>query len=91
LNSFGIFEEYYAADQLAHKSSSTIAWIGAVSIFFLFAISVASGAMLDIFGPGVSLSMFTMNKSLPEFTMLADNAIYRSNWECVCSHDGFSL
>ncbi|KAJ5818811.1 hypothetical protein N7474_004402 [Penicillium riverlandense] len=55
LNSFGIFEEYYAAAQLAHKSSSTIAWIGAVSIFFLFAISVASGAMVDIFGPGIML------------------------------------
>ncbi|KAJ5624775.1 hypothetical protein N7510_001084 [Penicillium lagena] len=54
LNSFGIFEEYYATVQLAHKSSSTIAWIGAISIFFLFAISVASGAMLDIFGPGKS-------------------------------------
>jgi hypothetical protein len=65
LNSFGIFEEYYATAQLAHKSSSSIAWIGALSIFFLFAISVGSGYILDIFGPGVSRSIYTMKKSLP--------------------------
>lgn len=53
LNSFGIFEEYYAAEQLAHTSESTIGWIGAMSIFFLFGISVVSGAIVDAFGPRV--------------------------------------
>ncbi|KAI2707431.1 hypothetical protein CBS147332_7085 [Penicillium roqueforti] len=51
MNSFGIFQEYYTKNQLSSTSTSTIAWIGAVSIFFLFAISVVAGAMLDIFGP----------------------------------------
>jgi hypothetical protein len=53
MNSFGIFEEYYGRNQLSSSSSSTIAWLGAVSIFFLFSISMGSGAMLDIFGPKV--------------------------------------
>ncbi|KAJ5101405.1 hypothetical protein NUU61_003627 [Penicillium alfredii] len=51
LNSFGIFQEYYATAQLSQSPQSTIAWIAAVSIFFLFGISVVSGAMLDMFGP----------------------------------------
>jgi hypothetical protein len=54
MNSFGIFEEYYGRHQLSSSSSSTIAWLGAISIFFLFSISMGSGAMLDIFGPKVN-------------------------------------
>ncbi|CAG8131062.1 unnamed protein product [Penicillium nalgiovense] len=51
MNSFGIFQEYYAKNQLSSSSTSTIAWLGAIEIFLLFAISVGTGAMLDIFGP----------------------------------------
>ncbi|KAJ5208060.1 hypothetical protein N7449_002439 [Penicillium cf. viridicatum] len=51
MNSFGIFQEYYTKNQLSSSSTSTVAWIGAISIFFLFATSVGAGAMLDIFGP----------------------------------------
>ncbi|RHZ43330.1 putative MFS monocarboxylate transporter [Aspergillus thermomutatus] len=55
LNSFGIFEEYYAKNQLADKSESTIAWLGALSIFFVFSASVVSGPLLDAFGPKLLL------------------------------------
>ncbi|KAJ6186837.1 hypothetical protein N7519_001745 [Penicillium mononematosum] len=51
MNSFGIFQEYYTKNQLSSSSTSTIAWLGAIAIFLLFAISVGAGAMLDIFGP----------------------------------------
>ncbi|KAJ5652723.1 hypothetical protein N7507_010149 [Penicillium longicatenatum] len=51
LNSFGVFEDYYATAQLAHESQSTIGWLGAMAIFFLFLISTVAGAMLDVFGP----------------------------------------
>ncbi|KAJ5118421.1 hypothetical protein N7448_010128 [Penicillium atrosanguineum] len=53
LNSFGVFEEYYASDQLSTNSQSTIAWLGATAIFFLFSISVISGIILDKFGPKI--------------------------------------
>ena len=53
LNSAGVFLEYYARDQLSSQSPSTIAWIGATAIFFLFAISPVAGAMLDAIGPKV--------------------------------------
>ncbi|CAP74170.1 Pc14g00290 [Penicillium rubens Wisconsin 54-1255] len=51
MNSFGIFQEYYTKNQLSSSPTSTIAWLGAIAIFLLFAISVGAGAMLDIFGP----------------------------------------
>lgn len=54
LNSFGVFETYYAEYQLAGETETTIAWIGAISIFFIFSVSVVSGPLLDFFGPGVS-------------------------------------
>ncbi|KAJ6112512.1 hypothetical protein N7512_007836 [Penicillium capsulatum] len=53
LNSFGVFEQYYAADQLSGTPQSTIAWLAAIALFFLFSISVISGAMLDMFGPKI--------------------------------------
>ena len=53
MNSFGIFQEYYAKNQLASVSTSTIAWVCAISVLFLFGISVISGGMLDVFGPKV--------------------------------------
>ncbi|KAJ5116716.1 hypothetical protein N7456_001064 [Penicillium angulare] len=53
LNSYGVFESYYATSRLADKSESTIGWIGAICIFFLFSISTVAGALLDFFGPEV--------------------------------------
>jgi hypothetical protein len=54
LNSSGVFIEYYTHEQLSTESPSTIAWLGAISIFFLFALSPGVGALLDVFGPKVS-------------------------------------
>ncbi|OJJ35998.1 hypothetical protein ASPWEDRAFT_28586 [Aspergillus wentii DTO 134E9] len=57
VNSFGVFETYYAKYQLSDESESTIAWLGAVAIFFIFSISIISGPLLDLFGPGMMLYM----------------------------------
>ncbi|PYH44576.1 putative MFS monocarboxylate transporter, partial [Aspergillus saccharolyticus JOP 1030-1] len=55
VNSFGLFEEYYAKVQLAGESQSTIAWIEAVAVFFIFSVSAVSGALLDAIGPRILL------------------------------------
>ncbi|OJJ50271.1 hypothetical protein ASPZODRAFT_149654 [Penicilliopsis zonata CBS 506.65] len=55
INAFGIFEEYYKANQLAAESDSAIGWIGSVAILFIFGASVVSGYVLDRFGPGPML------------------------------------
>lgn len=64
LNSSGIFLEYYARDTLSSEPPSTIAWIGALAIFFLFAMSPGVGAMLDVFGPTASLASALKRSSI---------------------------
>ncbi|OJJ75218.1 hypothetical protein ASPBRDRAFT_119613 [Aspergillus brasiliensis CBS 101740] len=51
VNSFGLFLEYYKKDQLSNQPESTIAWIAAIDIFFIFGVSVVSGPLLDTIGP----------------------------------------
>ncbi|CEL10067.1 hypothetical protein ASPCAL13195 [Aspergillus calidoustus] len=55
INSFGVFQEYYLQHQLKDESESTVAWLGGVSIFFIFLGSVVSGSLMDLFGPTVIL------------------------------------
>ncbi|KAL3472527.1 putative MFS monocarboxylate transporter [Aspergillus californicus] len=55
LSSFGVYEAYYGSHQLAHKSPSDIAWIGSVQVFFLYATSLISGGVFDLFGAKVLL------------------------------------
>ncbi|GKZ47183.1 hypothetical protein AbraIFM66951_010533 [Aspergillus brasiliensis] len=55
VNSFGLFLEYYKKDQLSNQPESTIAWIAAIDIFFIFGVSVVSGPLLDTVGPRILL------------------------------------
>ncbi|RAL06182.1 putative MFS monocarboxylate transporter [Aspergillus ibericus CBS 121593] len=55
MNSFGVFLEYYKTAQLSNESESTIAWLAALVIFFIFGVSVISGPLLDTFGPRLLL------------------------------------
>lgn len=90
LNSFGVFEAYYMDAQLAGESESTIAWIGAISIFFIFAVSVVSGPLLDLFGPGVSITFNTPLYTRAELTRTVD-AICRCFGNRVFHHDDLAL
>lgn len=53
VNAFGVFETYYAENQLAHQKETDIAWIGAINVFCIFAGSVFTGPLLDVSGPEV--------------------------------------
>ncbi|KAL2839360.1 major facilitator superfamily domain-containing protein [Aspergillus pseudoustus] len=57
INSFGVFQEYYLQHELKGESSSTVAWLGGVSTFFIFMGSVVSGSLMDLFGPTVIISV----------------------------------
>lgn len=61
VNSFGLFLEYYKKDQLSDQPESTIAWIAAIDIFFIFGVSVVSGPLLDTIGPRVSTLYYQHN------------------------------
>jgi hypothetical protein len=55
VNAFGAFESYYAENMLANVAATNIAWIGAINVFCIFAGSVFTGPLLDLFGAEVSL------------------------------------
>ena len=47
----GSFQQYYEVGPLKDYSSSTIAWIPSLQIFFLFALGPVVGIMFDNYGP----------------------------------------
>ena len=55
INAFGVFQAYYSETLLSNMSNSDIGWIGAINNFLLFAGSVVTGRILDMFGAVVSL------------------------------------
>ncbi|GAB7353672.1 hypothetical protein MBLNU459_g4078t1 [Dothideomycetes sp. NU459] len=53
VSSFGIFETYYLQNQLSHKTSSDIAWIGSCLLCFQFASGLIAGCLFDRYGARV--------------------------------------
>ncbi|KAM6537994.1 hypothetical protein FALCPG4_003885 [Fusarium falciforme] len=51
INSVGAFQEYYQNDLLNNYSSSTIAWIPSLQIFFMMAMGPVIGKLYDTYGP----------------------------------------
>ncbi|KAJ5937938.1 monocarboxylate transporter [Penicillium verhagenii] len=51
INSVGTFQDYYETSLLSQYSSSTIAWIPSLEIFFMFAMGPIVGQLYDRFGP----------------------------------------
>ncbi|KAL2792997.1 major facilitator superfamily domain-containing protein [Aspergillus keveii] len=52
-NSFGVLQEYYAANQLRGQSADRIAWIGSLSAFLQFAAGGIGGPLFDRYGAWV--------------------------------------
>jgi hypothetical protein len=48
VNSFGVYEQYYAKHLLLDKTMSQIAWIGAIQLFFIFVLGVVAGRLFDM-------------------------------------------
>ncbi|KAH7143777.1 putative monocarboxylate transporter [Dactylonectria macrodidyma] len=51
INSVGIFQDYYEHEMLKNYSSSTIAWIPSLQIFFIMVMGPVVGRLHDIYGP----------------------------------------
>ncbi|KAH9218330.1 major facilitator superfamily domain-containing protein, partial [Leptodontidium sp. 2 PMI_412] len=51
INSVGSFQQYYEVGPLKDYSSSTIAWIPSLQLFFLFALGPVAGVLFDKYGP----------------------------------------
>lgn len=48
VNSFGVYEQYYAKHLLPDKTMSQIAWVGAFQFFFIFALGIVAGRLFDL-------------------------------------------
>ena len=56
----GAFQQYYETGPLKGYSSSTIAWIPSLQIFFLFALGPVIGILFDIYGPRTLIIIGTL-------------------------------
>ncbi|KAL1940489.1 hypothetical protein VTO73DRAFT_9061 [Trametes versicolor] len=50
VNTYGTFQDYYEATLLPASSSSTVAFIGSLQIFFLYAVGTLTGRVFDAYG-----------------------------------------
>ncbi|KAF5337652.1 hypothetical protein D9758_013010 [Tetrapyrgos nigripes] len=57
INSYGVFNDYYATVLLPNTSSSTLSLIGALQLFFLYGFSPVVGRIFDLYGSGVLLPL----------------------------------
>ncbi|KAK4150614.1 major facilitator superfamily domain-containing protein [Chaetomidium leptoderma] len=65
MNSFGVFQAYYMANQLRDETSDNIAWIGSLMAFVQFAGGAIAGPLFDRYGswvirPGAVLYVFAL-------------------------------
>jgi MFS family permease len=77
--SFSVFQQYYETHQLSNESSSSISWIGSISIFILLASGLVSGPLFDQHGEKViypavvtyilSVMMTSISKKLWHFIL----------------------
>ncbi|KAL8849477.1 MAG: hypothetical protein Q9221_005559 [Calogaya cf. arnoldii] len=51
INCIGVFQAYYQTHQLSNYSPSTVAWIPALTVFFMFAGGAVWGKLYDNHGP----------------------------------------
>lgn len=67
-----VYQEYYATHQLRDQTASSIAWIGSLQIFFLFAGALIGGPLFDRYGSKVSghLSSCSLRVKRPPRLML---------------------
>lgn len=80
LNAFGVFQAVYKESLLPNESDSNIGWIGALNNFILFAGSLVTGRILDLFGATVCfLNPCFIKIVMNEYTNLTHHStFYRS-------------
>ncbi|KAI1505676.1 MFS general substrate transporter [Biscogniauxia marginata] len=48
MNTYGVFQTYYALDLLDSQTSSNVSWIGSTQTFLLFLVSIVVGPIFDL-------------------------------------------
>lgn len=79
VNSFGVFQTYYASELLRDQTPSNISWIGSIQAFLLLIIGVATGPIYDA---GYFRTLLFSGTFLTVFGMMM-TSISKSYWEVM--------
>lgn len=58
VNAFGVFQTYYAENQLQGRSASDISWIGSLQIGLIYVSGLVLGRFFDLHGSRVSIMCY---------------------------------
>lgn len=47
VQSFGVYQDYYARMSLSERDASEISWIGSIQVFFVFVTGLPAGRLFD--------------------------------------------
>ncbi|KUL84175.1 hypothetical protein ZTR_07209 [Talaromyces verruculosus] len=79
INAFGVFQAYYSETLLSNMSNSDIGWIGAINNFLLFAGSLVTGRILDMFG---AVAMLWLGSTTTVFSIMMIS-ICKEYWQFI--------
>lgn len=91
MNTFGVFQTYYASTILTHETESNIAWIGSIQAFLLLAATLITGPLCDL---GYTRPQLIISSVVSVFGMMM-TSICKEYWQfmlaqAVCMGLGFS-
>lgn len=88
VNAFGVFQTYYAENQLQGRSASDISWIGSLQIGLIYVSGLVLGRFFDLHGSRV---LFVSGWLLSAFSLMM-LSISRLYYQIILSHGiGFGL
>ncbi|KAI4160258.1 MAG: hypothetical protein L6R39_000253 [Caloplaca ligustica] len=79
LNTFSVFQIYYASELMPHNTPSNISWIGSIQAFLLWIVGVATGPVYDA---GYFRTLISLGTFLTVFGMMM-TSISKAYWEVM--------
>ncbi|TFK98976.1 MFS general substrate transporter [Pterulicium gracile] len=88
VNSFGVYEDYYAREFLSNHSSSKIAWIGSVQVFLLGSLGIPGGYFMD---RGHFHTVMILGSALLVLSLIASSFAQPQQWYQIFLSQGIGL
>ena len=89
MNAFGVFQAYYAQNQLKDHSASAISWIGSIQLGLTYIFGLFLGRAFDLYGSRVCSVFLALNNIKPN--ILLETSYSRMVTLNFLSYDAFSV
>lgn len=89
MNAFGVFQAYYAQNQLKDHSASAISWIGSIQLGLTYIFGLFLGRAFDLYGSRVCSVFLAPNNIKPN--ILLETSYSRMVTLNFLSYDAFSV